>query len=335
MLKRTMVIVILCFSMTVLLQAQAMAWNFPCCGGGGYNSYYFTFTIAGGQKPGTITTFVATNAVVKKASLVCFNPGTNQKDVREGKGGITTIDLISNLGDQNEVYDHRGKFILTTDLVCSRVNETNCICSDTDPSLNLPCNQENFNLFWNVGVPDCRNANWTPLEYLIQQFNLNGTVYTDCELNLGGSPKLPLETFCTNKAQGNFWCETKQDPRTWPDPTPEANVVYRCAAVGAPIAWDDYYSVRKNKTLTVNAPGVLGNDTDAEGNSILVAAVNGDTPLVGTPILIANGTVTLIANGNFTFTPSNGFVGTTSFKYNAKDNLGNTGPDATVTINVY
>lgn len=105
--------------------------------------------------------------------------------------------------------------------------------------------------------------------------------------------------------------------------------------LGALIAWDDYYSVRKNKSLTVSAPGVLRNDTDAEGDPIHVAEVNNDPLLVGVPISTSNGTVTLNVDGSFTFTPVTGVVGTASFKYKAQDNHGNTGNEATVTINVY
>jgi len=328
MLKRTMVILLLCFSMMVLLQTQAMAWTF-ISGGTGYNSYYFTYTIAGGQKPGTTSTFIGTHGVVKQASLVCFNPGTNQKDVRQGRGGIT-LDLLSNLGDQNEMYDQRGKYVLTTDLICSRSGESNCICSDID--LTAPCTQENFEIYWDVSVSDCRNTNWFPYEYLIQKLNLSGTVYTECQVNSDGSPILST---CLEKAQGNFYCETNQDPRTWPAPASDAKVTYICVDVGSPIAWNDYYSVRKNKTLNVSAPGVLKNDTDAEGDPIHVAEVNGEFSYVGIPISITNGTVTLGGDGSFTFIPVTGFVGTASFKYNAQDNLGNTGNEATVTINVY
>lgn len=89
------------------------------------------------------------------------------------------------------------------------------------------------------------------------------------------------------------------------------------------------------RILKVSAPGILGNDTDAEGDPIHVAEVDNDPLLVGFPVSTSNGTVTLNVDGSFTFTPVTGFVGTASFKYKAQDNHGHTGNGATMTINVY
>ena len=77
----------------------------------------------------------------------------------------------------------------------------------------------------------------------------------------------------------------------------------------APVAVADAYSTPKNTTLTVAAPGVLGNDTDADGDtlsSILVANV-------------AHGTLTLGANGSISYVPTANYVGPDSFTYKAND----------------
>src|SRR5256885_4044818 len=39
----------------------------------------------------------------------------------------------------------------------------------------------------------------------------------------------------------------------------------------APVAADDSYSVRANRTLKIAAPGMLANDTDADGDALSVA----------------------------------------------------------------
>src|SRR5690606_9694856 len=70
----------------------------------------------------------------------------------------------------------------------------------------------------------------------------------------------------------------------------------------APVAVADSYQTARNAALTVNAPGVLGNDSDPNGNPI--TAVKVANP--------ANGTVTLNANGSFTYTPNANFTGTDS-----------------------
>ncbi len=61
----------------------------------------------------------------------------------------------------------------------------------------------------------------------------------------------------------------------------------------APVANPDAYSVRLGESLAVGAPGVLRNDTDAEGHPLT-------TRLLTQP---ANGTVGLNADGSFTYTP--------------------------------
>src|SRR5207237_814220 len=43
----------------------------------------------------------------------------------------------------------------------------------------------------------------------------------------------------------------------------------------APVAVNDAYTVNEDAILTVAAPGVLSNDTDAEGNPLTVALVTG------------------------------------------------------------
>ena len=75
--------------------------------------------------------------------------------------------------------------------------------------------------------------------------------------------------------------------------------------------------------LTAPVIGVLGNDTDADGNPLTAALVTGP----------ANGTLSFNANGTFAYTPNANFHGKDSFTYRASDGkaVSNT---ATVTITV-
>ncbi|MBI5618467.1 MAG: tandem-95 repeat protein, partial [Gammaproteobacteria bacterium] len=93
---------------------------------------------------------------------------------------------------------------------------------------------------------------------------------------------------------------------------------------GAPIAADDHYTVTTGHALSVALPGVLGNDTDPDGDALQAVAF--DTTGL-------QGALTTAADGHFVFTPAAGFVGTTSFKYTIADGLGGTG-GATATIDV-
>jgi hypothetical protein len=91
----------------------------------------------------------------------------------------------------------------------------------------------------------------------------------------------------------------------------------------APVAVDDAYETQQGQTLTVAAPGVLGNDSDANGDNLTAAIATQPS----------SGTVTLNANGSFTYTPASGFTGTATFTYTASDGRG--GSDtATVRITV-
>ncbi|HEY7295230.1 MAG TPA: Ig-like domain-containing protein, partial [Dehalococcoidia bacterium] len=97
------------------------------------------------------------------------------------------------------------------------------------------------------------------------------------------------------------------------------------AASPAPQANADSFFTPVNTTLTVPAPGLLGNDMQSSGDPL--SAV-----LVSAP---ANGGVMLNADGSFMYTPIAGFIGVDTFSYLAHDNF--TGIDsvaAQVTIGV-
>ena len=91
----------------------------------------------------------------------------------------------------------------------------------------------------------------------------------------------------------------------------------------APVAMDDNYSVEQDTVLAIVAPGVLANDSDADGDSL--TAVLQSIP--------SNGSVILSANGSFVYEPNPGFVGTDSFTYVANDGFVDSNV-ATVTISV-
>ncbi|MCB8942742.1 MAG: M36 family metallopeptidase [Ardenticatenaceae bacterium] len=91
----------------------------------------------------------------------------------------------------------------------------------------------------------------------------------------------------------------------------------------APVAVADSYTTTEGITLTVSAPGVLDNDSDADGDG-LTADLNTTT---------ANGTLTLNTDGSFTYVPDAGFAGTDSFTYHANDGTDDS-DTVTVTITV-
>jgi VCBS repeat-containing protein len=77
----------------------------------------------------------------------------------------------------------------------------------------------------------------------------------------------------------------------------------------APVAQDDRYTTNEDTPLLVPAPGVLGNDSDVDGDSLTAVLVSGP----------AHGTLTLNSDGSFTYTPAENFCGEDSFTYKAYD----------------
>jgi VCBS repeat-containing protein len=101
-----------------------------------------------------------------------------------------------------------------------------------------------------------------------------------------------------------------------------------CAAVAVvadnpPAAVDDAYATAFETVLNVPAPGVLGNDSDPDGDAI-TALLDADA---------AHGSLVLNADGSFTYTPDVGFSGIDTFTYHATDGALDSNV-ATVTITV-
>jgi hypothetical protein len=92
----------------------------------------------------------------------------------------------------------------------------------------------------------------------------------------------------------------------------------------APVANNDSYSVDQDTTLNVAAPGVLSNDSDADGDAISAVRVSD----------VSNGSLTLDSDGSFTYAPDAGFTGSDSFTYQARDSAGADSNVASISITV-
>ncbi len=78
-----------------------------------------------------------------------------------------------------------------------------------------------------------------------------------------------------------------------------------------PVAANDSYTVSEDQALTVAAPGVLGNDSDPDGNVLTAVLLTG----------VSHGTLTLNPNGSFSYTPAADYSGPDSFRYVASDQI--------------
>ena len=89
----------------------------------------------------------------------------------------------------------------------------------------------------------------------------------------------------------------------------------------APAGAADTYETTAGQPLATNAPGVLANDADADGDGLTAELLTGGD----------YGTVSLAADGSFTYTPDAGFAGTDAFTYRVTDGQTDSG---VVTVSV-
>lgn len=92
-----------------------------------------------------------------------------------------------------------------------------------------------------------------------------------------------------------------------------------------PIGISDSYGTPAGTSLVVNAPGLMTNDFDPDGDIIIVS--NFFPPTHGT-------LTSIVTNGSFTYVPDAGFVGTDQFQYILRDAEGNFSDPVIVTLEV-
>ncbi|MEM6255945.1 MAG: Ig-like domain-containing protein, partial [Cyanobacteria bacterium P01_D01_bin.156] len=77
----------------------------------------------------------------------------------------------------------------------------------------------------------------------------------------------------------------------------------------APVANDDSFTLDTGTTFSIKAPGILSNDSDADGDALTVTLVDD----------VSNGTLLLDPSGFLAYIPDEDFSGTDSFTYVAND----------------
>jgi VCBS repeat-containing protein len=140
------------------------------------------------------------------------------------------------------------------------------------------------------------------------------------ELALSGTTavsnyQLALRSIRYSNTSENPVTSTRAVTFTVNDGVANSNSVFRNISVtavnDAPVAVNDNYAVSEGGTLTVAAPGVLQNDTDAEGATLTAGKVTDP----------AHGTLTLNTNGSFTYIHDGSETSTDAFTYRASDGL--------------
>ncbi|MGE0746706.1 MAG: cadherin-like domain-containing protein, partial [Rhodospirillales bacterium] len=91
----------------------------------------------------------------------------------------------------------------------------------------------------------------------------------------------------------------------------------------APVAVGDLAAVNEDSALVISAASLLGNDTDADGDALVITGF-------GQP---AHGTLVDNGDGTFTYTPASNYAGADAFTYTVADGNGGTAT-GTVTLAV-
>ena len=107
-------------------------------------------------------------------------------------------------------------------------------------------------------------------------------------------------------------------------PLSNSSLAFALGSGSAPVAVNDNYATTTGNNLSVDAPGVLTNDSDAEGDSLTAVLVSSAG---------ASGVLLLFSDGSLEYEVAPGFVGTDTFTYAANDGSSNSAP-ATVTFTV-
>jgi len=81
------------------------------------------------------------------------------------------------------------------------------------------------------------------------------------------------------------------------------------SANSVPATTNDTYSISEDNILSIPAPGVLANDSDANSDPMTATVVTN----------VSQGTLAFSANGAFSYTPPTNFFGSVSFSYRAFD----------------
>jgi len=75
------------------------------------------------------------------------------------------------------------------------------------------------------------------------------------------------------------------------------------------VAVNDNYTVDEDDTLVINAPGILANDSDNDGDTIFAVLQNN----------VSKGSLSLSNDGSFIYSPDGNFNATDAFTYKASD----------------
>ena len=347
MLKKSLLIGVLCIGLIAMLETQAKGWGWNL--GDILNMIYKCYTgqwpMRGGGPEKDIVSVDGTYTA-KIAYADYYNPG-GDRSVRVGVAASCPVNVTPIAADvridENGIFwiDHHmpsssyecvSEDSVTEEPIfpdCHKYIEEGGGCDDEslDTWQQAGCALEKY---WGVSIlPEDQKKvkdNWSLGEILVIQFEVSAKVQEyDAAGDTVGEPKTEIEANCL----------TDEGWRDWPGD--DGEVFYVCRYPGEPFAFNDSFFGRKNKVLVVEAPGVIINDVDLDGPELdlVVAEVNEATVKSGMTVSTDKGQVTMSPYGGFTYTPEDGFTkGVDSFSYIIKDKFNNESNLAWVTITI-
>ncbi|GJL87863.1 MAG: hypothetical protein DHS20C03_15720 [Minwuia thermotolerans] len=239
--------------------------------------------------------------------------------IDDGNGGTDTANATITVNGQNEVPVAADDAATTTE---DAAITGNVLANDDDPEGDALTVAAVNGAAGNVATQIVLNSG------ALLTINANGDFNLD--------PNGALEALGTGDTQVETVTYTADDGFGGQD---DATLTITITGVNdAPVAGDDAFTTTEDDAF---AGSLLGNDADAEGDVITVAAVNGQTADVGSQVTLASGALlTVNADGSFSYDPNGQFEllragesDTDAFDYTVTDPEGAT-DDATVTFTI-
>jgi hypothetical protein len=251
---------------------------------------------------------VSVTAAIASGAGTLGGTATRQTDA-QGRATFTDLQINGAGGVHTLIFAAAGYTSVTsTPIDVQRSSSTTTISSDSpDPSAPNAAVTVAFSVTSSGGTPTGT-----------VQVTASGGSETCLALVSAGSCTITLT------ATGNRTLTASYSGDASFDPSSDTEAHQVAVPNSAPSASDDSYATNEDGgQLSVAAPGVLGNDSDPENNSLTAEKVSDP----------ANGTLTFHANGSFEYTPNANFFGDDSFIYRASDGTSTSGV-ATVHLTV-